>query len=156
MANLRTIQSAIVSILSDNNTSTATNDLSANLQSRVKQIIAATPTRPIGNDEYPAILVYPLDKQEEMTSVGRNVLRDITINWRIAAVTYLADSSTAAHTECLILSDNIETILRNYIDLSQTVQESNIERTEWSFADTKSSYCHTADIDFRTKLYGSS
>lgn len=152
--NLKTVRSAIISILESANTTTATVDLSSGLQTRVQQVIAGSPKRPIGLDSYPLIFVSLAGKSEEQPFLGDSARRDITANWNIYCLTCLADSATAAENESITLSDNVESVLRNYIDLSGTVDYSNLEDTEYSLEDEDSVYVHTARIGMMTRLWG--
>lgn len=154
IVNLKTIRSAIISILEDNNTTTATNDVSGSLQTRVQKVIAGSPKRPIGLDEYPLIFVSLSSKQEEAPFLGATAARDISIDWSVRCLTCLSDSATSAENECITLADNVEKVLRTYIDLSGTVDYSNLEETQYSFDDQDSTYVHTATINLMTRLWG--
>lgn len=81
--NLKTVRSAIVSILEANNTTTATNDVSGSLQTRVQRVISGSPKRPIGLDEYPVIFVSLSGKQEESPFLGDSAARDLTVDWTV-------------------------------------------------------------------------
>lgn len=154
MADLKSIRNAIVSILSAANTTTATNDLSGSLQTRVQSIIAGHPKRPVGLDEYPVVFVSLAGKSEQSPFIGDSAARDLQVNWNVHCLTCLSDSATSAENESITLADNVEKVLRTYIDLSGTVDYSSIDETEYSLEDSESTYVHTARIGLATKLWG--
>lgn len=151
--NLKTIRSAIISILEDNNTTTAANDLSGSLQTRVQRVIAGHPKRPIGLDEYPVIFVSLASKSEQSEFIGDTAARDHEIEWNLHCLTNQADSATSAENESITLADNVERVLRTYIDLSGTVDYASIQGTDYSFDEDDSTYVHTATIGLMTKLW---
>lgn len=151
--NLRTIRSAILSILDANNTTTSSSDISASLQTRVQKVIAGHPKRPVGLDEYPVVFVSLSGKTESAPFLGNVATRDMAVTWTVHCLTCLSDSATSAENECITLADNVEKCLRNYIDLSGTVDYSNLEDTEYTLEDADSTYVHTARIGLLTKLW---
>ncbi len=151
--NSATVQSAIVSILQANNTTTSSFDLSSGITPRIDNANIYARALKDNVQEFPAIFVWRAGKSEEYAALGRNTRRDISIDFTIAAVTQYADSATSAQNQNMTLADNVETILRNYIDLSQTVDESNIGSTEDNFDSLDTAYCYTTKITLNTKSY---
>jgi hypothetical protein len=151
--NLKTVRNAIVSILDANNTTTSSYDISGSLQTRVQRVIAGHPKRPVGLDEYPVIFVSLSGKSEESPFLGDSAARDVSVDWTVHCLTCLSESATSAENECITLTDNVEHTLRNYIDLSGTVDYSTLDSTEYSLEDENSTYVHTGRIGLVTKLW---
>lgn len=151
------VANAIVSILAVNNTTTnatttsSINDLSGGLSNRVQLVQLGTLNDPILLTQYPAVLVRAESKEEEPSSIGRSaVRRDIDASFEIYGLVQRPTGAEAV-SESIKLSDNIEQILRNYVDLSQTVDQSNIVSTTWSSGADNAAMVQISTTKFTTK-----
>ena len=151
--NTRTVRNAIVSILTANNTTTSSYDVSSGLATRVKLIQHGSDNTPVPNTQYPAILVLPVGKSEEGDEIGRSQRRQVESEFDIFGLTMRSDSGENADNESLILSDNIENCLKQYIDLSATVDWSNIDSTKWTIGDDDQVFVNIGTIRLTTRSF---
>jgi len=135
MISLTSILSGIESLLNRNNTNTSSYYISSSLTSQVQKFYKGTAglseRLPIPSVLYPAVCVELESKQEEWAQIGRaTAKRNITmkvniipiINYGAGVITDEAAGREMSNLECITLSQNIESLIRNKIDLSLTSQ----------------------------------
>lgn len=149
----KSISDAVLSILSDNNTTTSSTDLSASLASRVVTIQHGNGNFPILNTQYPAVLVMPVSKSEDGDQIGRAQRRTISTQFEIYGLTMRSDSRTNADMESIILADNIEACLRQYINLSSTVDTTNLSGTTWSVGKNDQAFVNISTTQLQTRSF---
>lgn len=143
-----TVRDAIVSILAAANTTTATNDLSAGLQTRVQAVIPGGPN--FIPDLYPLVVVHAASKSVEHALIGNSGRRDVTLQVNVLGYTNLMIPGTSTGSdEVYRLTDNIETVLENAVDLSGTVSFSQVEDVQWSTADGDTTYAQVGSVNLR-------
>ena len=166
----KTIQSAIKKALVDNNTTTSSYDLSANLaKDRVGDDSIKTghpPNQPMGLLQYPWVTVYTLRDEEKYAELGNSPRRAITVDFVIAAFanayplqtlnSMAGDAAAASDDEAMTLARNIKTILRNEPRLSNTVYWCDIVGTDYDAqqgGENNSVYVSSAKITVRCILH---
>lgn len=145
---IRTVRDGIVTVLTNNNVTTSSWDLSGGLQTRAKLISQGNPNiTPIGLTQYPYVLVQPDTVSEKPDQIGaNNTKRDVDIVMKIYAGVCEPSTRTNSEDEIYKLAENIQTIARNNLDMGGTV--SWIEGLEVNYGtdDTKEILVHTAEI----------
>ena len=124
------IVTGIQTLLVSNNTTTSTHDISNGLTKRVQKFYKGAggmnEVYPVPNVLYPVVFVELNSKSEDWAQIGRaSAKRNIILNCQIVCVTnYGAGTGTestsgqeSASYECIKLTQNIEKLLRNNIDL---------------------------------------
>lgn len=124
--NLKTIQTAIANLITRNNTTTSSYDVSSGLNTRLQAVYIGDPfNSPVPNTAYPVCFVKLISKTEEHRQLGRSAQRSATINFEITPVTMYGMAvglgGQYSDEEVIVLSQNIENLLRNKITLSGTV-----------------------------------
>lgn len=123
---LNSLKENIQSILQGANTTTATRDLSADLDRRVQRILKVNPTRvPIQADWYPFVGVFIDDKTIELQDFAGNQMnakRKAAVSVKIVGAVCNAVINDAeidpADEDCESLMENIEEILRGNATLN--------------------------------------
>lgn len=134
---------SVENLMSKNNSTTSSYDISSGLSSRVLSFHKGTKDMhariPIPKTLYPAVIVEMNGKEEEFSMLG-NSRREIRVNFSIISVidytTITNDATSARETsnlEVVKLSQNIEALIRAYPRLSQTslVMKTDIVSTEY-------------------------
>jgi hypothetical protein len=136
---------SVENLVSKNNTTTSSYDISSGLVSRVVTFHKGTKDMyariPIPKTLYPAVIVEMNGKEEEFSMLGNNK-RQINVNFSVVSIIdYGAGTTTEAtnaretsNLEAVKLSQNIEALIRAYPRLSQTslVMKTDIVSTEYS------------------------
>jgi hypothetical protein len=137
---------SLSNLLNKNNTNTSTYDISDGLNFRVRRCYSGVQGMsnniPVLLDDYPVVFIELVTSPEELVAIGNNPKRDVGIEYDIIPVTHFgasteqraAESVETAHKELIILTQNIHDLLRNNITLSATVEQSNIESTDWGIS----------------------
>ena len=140
--NTRTVQSALQSVLATANTTTAANDLSASLVRRVQIVEMGRPAnRPLAQFQLPAVLVYAKDKDENYDELGggtgtrRRIITHFGVLCAVMASPFEGGATQRGHDQVeeqlITLTTNVETVLRNDINLSATVSFQRPMNTEY-------------------------
>lgn len=138
---------SLENLLNKNNTITSDYDISENLNTRVQKFYSGTDglhdKSPVPINLYPVVFIELVNKVEEISQLGNSsAKRNMEINFNIVPVIYYGAGSEMefvegrikANQEVLYLSQNIESLIRNNITLSNTVDWVNIENTEYSIS----------------------
>lgn len=142
--------SKIVNIFSDNNATGTTYYLGNGLASPIKQIeLRYYENKPQINTMFPAIFISPKSKTDEFSHIGNNAKRKMKIQVDIVGIVQdgygQINGRAKSDQNMLLLSRNIENLLRNKITLSQTVVTQsliqNIEYDAIDYTDTYNSIC---------------
>ncbi|MDY6888137.1 MAG: hypothetical protein SVV88_10955 [Pseudomonadota bacterium] len=134
---------SVQNLFAKNNTITSSYDISADLQNRVSKIYQGTQGMnqdfPMIETFFPAIFIEIDTKLEEISQLGKSARRDVEMSFDIVLMTYYGMGSgdegvgrENASKELLYLAQNVESLLRNKITLSGTVDWSIIESTDYS------------------------
>lgn len=128
---LTALLTSIENLLVKNNVTGGTYYLGSGLNERPKSFnkgAVGFSDKPLTNLEYPAINIELVRKEEDFSNMGNRNKRNMLIEIDIVAITHygagIGNTGTSAkeiaHLECIQLTDNIEYLLRNKINLSQT------------------------------------
>jgi hypothetical protein len=154
-----TFADTVKNLVDKNNTTTSSYDVSASLKARVvKSTVGYHKSKPIPNTNFPCVWVEPRHVGNEYVTIGRSALRDITVDMDIFAITNaglgLANGRETADREMLQLSTNIETMLRNYPQLSATsyVMSAVITDVTYDVTEANDTYNSIAHIELQTKI----
>ena len=120
MLDLNNLKEQVQSIFQAANTTTATQDLSAGLETRVQRVLKVNPSRiPIQSNNYPYVTVYIDSKEVELTDFAGNQLaakRKGTVSLKVVGVVWNSsitdDETDPADEDCEDLMENIEQVLR--------------------------------------------
>lgn len=149
---VKTVRDAIINNLAAANTTTATRDLSSGLERRIAFIGAGTEQTPVS--ELPYIVVSGKKKTPAEAYIGPTNRRDVEGVFEIFCATDIMAGNQEAEDEIYRLTDNIEDVLQNCIDLSTTVSVSEVTDTSWSVGDQGATYTHSGIVTLRTMNYG--
>jgi len=141
--NINSLTASWESIFRNANTTTADNDLSNNLNIRVKKISSGVEGSheilPTINIQYPLVFIESVDAVHEFESVGRNARRNIEFSFNIVAITHYGlgtgdegQGRKNADKESMELAANIETIIRNNINMCSTVDYAWVDNASYS------------------------
>lgn len=112
------------------NTTTA-GGLSAGLSRKVQLIKRGRWDKtPILNTQYPAVLYRITSRDQEWSELGPTARRRNTLSAEVVGIVF-ESPSTAAEQQMHLLADNIDTVLRGDLTLSNTVDWLLVERTEY-------------------------
>lgn len=146
-----TFSNKVRNLVNKNNTTTSGFDISSGLNKRVTKVIMGFHSKkPQQNIQYPLVWVEPRVKIDEFASLGNNAKREMTIRYEVTGIVQggmgAFDGREQSDNEMLKLSANLETLFRNYIDLSNSseVMSSILESIEYDvieFNDTWNSIC---------------
>ena len=157
---LISIRSSIKNLLDKNNTNTSSYYISNNLSTTVQQVVAGYHlSKPVPDYLYPAIWVELKNKTEEFANLSNSARRDATINFDIVAVVQHGlgqiDGREASDIEMITLASNIETLLRNKVQLSQTsvVVQSLANGTEYDVVESNDTYNSIAIIGLEVMTF---
>lgn len=137
--NLITKLTAFENLLHKNNTTTSGDDISANLNKRIKYFFKGVDgfsTRaPIANTMYPVVFTELMTAPEEIAQMGASAKRNITVDWKYVVVTNYGagsdikacESMENADLEVIQAVQDITVLLRQRITMSSTMDDSNIE-----------------------------
>lgn len=145
--NLVSLLDSFENLLDKNNTTTSDYDISNNLNIRVQKFYSGIDglhdKSPIPINLYPVVFIELINKTEEISQLGHSTAnRNMEINFNIIPVIYYGAGSEIefvegrikANKEVLYLSQNIESLIRNNITLSNTVDWVNVDNTEYSIS----------------------
>jgi len=155
------IRGYIVNLLTENNTTTSSYDISSGLTERVKEIIGDYAKSPQLNINYPAIYVETKNKKEEhFVMGGGSNKRNITMQFDIVAVCQYGfgqfDGRLLSDKEMITLAQNIESLFRNKITLSNTVDMCLVTNTDYDVEQVgESTYNSAARISLEVKKFSS-
>jgi len=147
---LNNIKTQIKSILDTANTTTATQDLSANMSRRVQRVFKTNVEKiPVQGSLYPAVTIYYSDKSIESATIARTqtaAKRKAVISVRIAGMVYnplFANiDEDPADEDLELLMENMEEVLRANPDVNST--------TTWSMPRTVE--YHSGLVDEETHM----
>lgn len=162
---LNSLLTSFENLLSENNTTTASIDVSGSLKTRVQKFYKGVDglhdSFPVMASLYPVVFVELMEKSEEFAQLGNSsAKRWVTIDFKVVPCTaYGLGSATEgearenANAEIIQLTQNIEALLRSKIDLSGTVQSIKLVRTEYSSGVSESTYNCNSVIRVEAKKY---
>ena len=153
---------SLTNLLDKNNTCTSDYDISDGLVERVQRIISGKDglheALPMADVYKPIVFVELGHKSETFSQIGNSARRYIDIDYSIVIYTnygmlsdYYGNSRVNSDKENLILTQNIENLLRHHITLSNTVDQSLIEGTEFSTESQEESFISVSTINLITK-----
>lgn len=161
--NINSITSSIKNIFSEANTTTASNDLSANLKKRVQSIIKGTRNShdsiAVPITAYPIVFVQASRNDPEWRELGDSSRRDLEVNFVITGVTHEGMSSgdertsrETADSELLELANNIEQIVHNNVTMSSTVQWIQVDSSDYSANVADKAYNSVVEVTLRARV----
>jgi len=138
--NIVSLLTSIENLVDKNNTITSSYDISSTLQTRVqsihKGVRGISESIPIPTHLYPAVIVEIDTKVEEFIVVGNSAKRDLDIVFGIVPIIHYgagtAEGRENSDMELILLTQNIENMLRQYISASATVESLEIQSTDYS------------------------
>ena len=127
---------AIRNLIEKNNTITSSFDVSANLNTRIKNVFKGfAKDKPIPNNQYPVVWVELKNDLEDSIAIGRRSSRDISMSFNIKCVVNYGfgvfDGRETSDDEMYQLATNIKTLFRNNIKVSNTVEWAKVDDTEY-------------------------
>jgi len=160
--NVVSLLESFKNLLNKNNTVTSSYDISESLNERVKKIYKGVEgmhrTLPVPVSRYPVVFVEIASKPEEFVELGNSARRDIEFNFQLVGITNYGigslDEGTArenSDNEVIQLTQNIETLLRNKITLSNTVDYCAISDVDYSADVSEKTYNSIAIINVMAK-----
>lgn len=135
-----TLLKGIKQYINENNTTTSSNDISSTLHSRVATLWhganGMSDNLPLGTNELPSVIVELANDNEEISTLGKNALRDVIIKVNVVALTDygmgLVDARQKAVEENITLTQKIKDLLRlNHGRMSDVCDYSVIESTDY-------------------------
>ena len=137
------LMSTTAALIGRNNTSTSSYNLKSGLNVGAQKIFTGArglhEKMPVSFDVYPVIFVELGSKTESYNRMGSSGKRDVTIEADIVAVTQYGigagDENVGrqlADAECIKLTQNVEELIRNKIDLSLTCSHCLIRNTQYA------------------------
>lgn len=168
--NIETLTASLKNLLHKNNTTTATlpsttttADISDGLKSRITGIQIGVDkcheNMPVPYTAFPLVFVEAVNTQDNFEQLGRTNRREIIVNWNIVGLTQYGIGSADerksrenADIEIMRLSENIETLLRNYISLSSTVDWCRIQNVNYNAKVRESTYNSSVSINLIAKV----
>lgn len=150
-------------LLIKNNTNTSSYDISEGLNKRVVNFYKGSSGLfnkiPIPKSLYPACCIELIKKPEEFAQLGRTAKRNVEIRMDIITITNYEASSNEGESlensqlENIRLSQNIESLIRNKVDLSTTaIHTALISDVDYSI-DTDNIYNNVSRISLNLKAY---
>jgi hypothetical protein len=163
---LASFAESIKSLLSDNNTITSSTDISSGLAVRTQTFFKGLKDChkyfPIQINQYPACVVEVESKPEEFRTLGNTAKRNMELKFNVVCITQYtsgagADAMETAQMESLKLSQNVEGLFRNNVQLSLTsfVLDALVANTEYGILDRTSYYNCISNIEIKAKIYNS-
>ena len=159
---IRTVQTALVALLSENNTSTSGLNLSAGMTATtaglLKEVIAGTPQNaPRTQQQLPCVWVGLDGDQEEWSSMGQGAERKMRPSFELVVAAYAspAEGHDAAEAASAILTDNIRTMLRNKPNMSNTVAWVRVTTVKYNadFPGTDNTYVCASRISVEAQKF---
>lgn len=152
---------SVVNLLDENNTTTATYNISASLSSaKVKTVYKGVAgmheSFPVPSTMYPCVFVELVDKSEEFRELGQSARRWVDITFDIVPVTNFGMGQTgvdrtASDVEIVQLTQNIEALIRSKVTLSGTVDMCLITNTDYSVKVSNDTYNGVSKIRLSCK-----
>ena len=156
--NLVALRNSLQNLLDKNNTTTSSYDISSGLNVRVQQIIRGDPEqKPIPNNMYPTVFVKLNGLAQEIGVIGNNAKREHEIVFSIIPITNYGASIglDTAEDEIIRLSQNIETLIRNKITLSSTVDFVETIVTNYETIGEEETWNKVSNIELNCKKWSS-
>ena len=159
--NLVNLLTSMENLISKNNTTTSSYDISSGLETRVqtihKGVRGMAENIPIPNNLYPAIIVEIDSKTEEKILIGNTSKRDLDVTFGIIPIVHYGAGQVSgretSNMELVRLTQNIENMLRAHISASATVESLDIQSTDFSnIINSPDIYNSVARINILTKL----
>lgn|SRR3990167_3598894 len=141
--NINSITTSFANLLTSNNTTTATYDLSANLKTRVSGVhigVANSHEKlPVPYTAYPLVCMQAESSTQEFNELGNSSRRNINIRLSAVGITYYGMGAgderigrQVADKEAMELAANIEAIFQNNITASSTVDWVLVDNVDYS------------------------
>ncbi len=155
------IRDAAITVLSDSNTTSATNDLSLSITAgRVTEVIAGKPwLSPDLIVKYPKVWVWIPRDSEEISELGSGARKDMDLDLQVIGVTRSnnAAGATSAENDMYRLARNIKTVLRNDLRLGRTDVLWHTSETEYDWEmpgppKTESVYVRAVSVILKARL----
>lgn len=155
-----TIRASLVNLINKHNTTTSTYDISSGLKERVKTIKGICRggyKQPLPNIFYPAIYVELNNKDEAFATICHQGKKAVTLNYNITPVINVGygntDGRTISDDDLLKVSDNIETLIRNYPKLSITgVNVAEIVNTQYDVEESNDTWNSISKINLKIEM----
>ncbi len=154
-----TFSNSVKNLVHKNNTTTSGFDISAGLLKRVSKItMGYHEDKPVANISYPAVWVEPKRKAEMFTVLGPNAMRTMTADFDIIGIVDSGlgafDGREQSDGEMLKLGANLETLFRNYIDLSNTTQgiRAMVTSSEYDIVESNDTYNSIVKLNLEIKI----
>ena len=151
--NIVTFSASLKNLLSKNNTTTSSYDISNSLKVRINKITTGYHTgKPMLTIDYPCIWIEPTSKSNEFSEIGNSANRNMSLDYDIVAITNeglgYSNGREVADNEMLQLESNLENLFRNYPRLSITsqVQSSLITSVNFDVSESNETYNSMAKL----------
>ena len=141
--NLVSILGSIENLIIKNNTATSDYDVSDGLQNRVKKthkgVSGMHETFPVVKSQQPVVFIEIDSTSDNISQIGNSARRNVELNFNIVSimdygmgVSLEGESREKLSLESIRLSQNIETLFRNNITISNTVDWCRVEAVTYS------------------------
>jgi len=161
--NLVSILGSVENLIIKNNTITSDYDISEELQKRVKKVHKGVAgmheTFPILKSLQPVVFVEIESTSDNISQLGNSAKRNVELNFNIVSVVNYGlsvasegESREKLSLESIRLSQNIETLLRNHITISNTVDWCRIESVIYSTNIEETAYQNISIIPVNAEL----
>jgi len=154
-----TFSNSVNNLVNKNNTTTSGLDISSGLKKRIQKItMGFHENKPNLNILYPAVWVEPKVKSSNFAKMGGNAYRSMTVDYQIIGIVQTGlgvfDGREESDGEMLKLSANLDTLLRNFIKLSQTsVTMSLVESTEYDVIESNDTYNSICKLNLKVNIW---
>jgi len=149
----KTIRDAIITLLRNNKSTLNEGLTSGKTFTKDEQIKAGNPfTTPVAANEYPVILVKIISKEEDFHGLGGGGRKLATITYRIFAMVRIFQKSQDDDDEVMKLTENIEEVFRDNIDINGNVLYSNPSAVDFFAGAEGSTYVSVASIDLQCNV----
>jgi len=154
---IKSIRTAVASIISANNTTTSSFDISSGLSKRVQDVYEGYAKSPVPNILYPCVFVELKDKSKDFGAVGRGSNRINIVNIDVVAITDTGmgqiPGRDKSDSDMIVLADKLETLFDGYTTLSSTVQSCLVVSTSYDESMSNDTYNSIARLSLRIEKY---
>jgi hypothetical protein len=133
--NYNSILDSIANLISKNNTTTSSYNISLSMTSKVLTIKSSSIKNPIPNVILPAIIIDIENNKSEFQSLGSGAIKKHIFNVSIYGIVDYGmgqpQGRDLSDAEMMILAGNVEKLFNYYIGISGTVDYSNITNVDY-------------------------
>lgn len=151
-----TLADSIRNLFNKNNTTTSSYNISNGMSTTVQNIFTAFhKSKPLADYQYPAIFVEPSGKSENHDTIGNTGKRNMEISFDIVSIVQYGlgqeNGGELSDRQLILLTDNLEYLLRNHTRLSSTsyVLNHSAQATEYAIEEYNDTYNSISKISLQ-------